>query len=128
MSRKKEASAPLPSIHYAEALERIGGDESFLKELFNLYVQDFGARYVHLQKAVRQKDFRQIEELGHSLRGASANLSLSSLQKVSLDLEIAGKKKNIHKAKEMLSLLEREFKKLKKFCDQKQNIFGELSL
>lgn len=107
-------------IDLASALERTGNDESFLFELIDLYIEDFPEKYNSLQDAIEQKNFEIIHETGHNLKGSSANLSLTSLQEVSCDIETAGKEKNIEKAKQSMSLLEQEFERLKNFLSKKE--------
>lgn len=102
-------------IDYSSALERVGGDASFLKELIDLYIEDFGEKFVQLQKAVEQENLDQVKEIGHSLKGSSGNLSLPSLQEASYQMEMAGKEKNIEKAKKALTLLDKEFRQLNEF-------------
>ncbi|MFB0566729.1 MAG: Hpt domain-containing protein [Candidatus Aminicenantaceae bacterium] len=106
-------------IDLSSALERIGGDKSFLKELLDIYYEDFQEKLPNLYKALEEKDFNQIQELGHSLKGSSASLSLLSLQEASLHMEMAGRETNIKKAKETLYILENEFKRLKDFLSKK---------
>ncbi len=119
MVEEKYPKKDIPPIDYPSVLERIGGDKSFLKDLLNLYFEDFSEKYERLQKALEQKNFDLIRELGHSLRGSSANLSLTFLQETSFHLEKSGKERNAEKAKKALALLEQEFKKLKDFLSKK---------
>ena len=100
-------------IDYPSALERIGNDESFLKELLELYVMDFEAKQDELNSAINGMNFTSIQEIGHSLKGSSANLSLTFLQKASYELEEAGKDGDIEKAKGALEELLRAFQSLK---------------
>jgi len=102
-------------IDIPDALERIGGDQSFLDELLNLYFEEFELKSDELRKALEKDDFKSIQELSHGLKGSSANLSLLALQKASYEMEMAGREKNIEKAKESFLLLGNEFKRLKEF-------------
>ncbi len=124
MVEEKYPEKDIPPVDYPSVLERIGGDKSFLKELLNLYIEDFSEKYGRLQKAIEQKNFDLIRELGHSLRGSSANLSLTFLQETSHHLEMAGKERNVEKAKKALALLEQEFKRLKDFLSKKKDKFA----
>ncbi len=121
MAEEKYLNKDIPPVDYPSVLERIGGDLSFLKELLNLYLEDFSEKYERLQKAIEQKNFDLIREFGHSLRGSSANLSLTFLQETSLHMEVAGKEKNVEKAKKAFALLGQEFKKLKDFLSKKKD-------
>ncbi|MEA2004663.1 MAG: Hpt domain-containing protein [Acidobacteriota bacterium] len=102
------------------ALERAGGDYSFLKELIDLYIEEFSTKLNQLKKAIAQKNFLEIQEIGHSLKGSSGNLSLSSLQEASYEVEKAGKEKDITKSEESTLLLENEFKRLKGFLETQE--------
>jgi len=62
-------------IDFASALERIGNDESFLKELIDLYIKTFESKREELSVALEEEDFKAIREIGHNLKGSSANLS-----------------------------------------------------
>ena len=84
-----------------------------------MYLEEFPERHTQLQEAIQQKEFNLILELGHSLKGSSANLSLIFLQEASFQMEMAGKERDIEKAKKALSLLEQEFKRLKDFLSPK---------
>ncbi len=118
MVEEKYPKKDIPPIDYPSVLERIGGDKSFLKELLNLYFEDFSEKYERLQKALEQKNFELIRELGHGLKGSSANLSLTFLQETSRHLEMAGRERNLEKAKKASALLEQEFIRLKDFLSK----------
>ncbi len=124
MAEEQYPKKDIPPIDYASALERVEGDKSFLEELLNLYFEDFSEKYERLQKAIEQKNFDLIRELGHSLRGSSANLSLTFLQETSFHLEKAGRERNAEKAKKALAFLDQEFKKLKDFLSKKKDKFA----
>lgn len=105
-------------IDYTEVLERIGGDRVFLEELLKIYVEDCDQKLKVIKEATAHQDFSLIQQLGHSLKGSSANLSLTALQKVSFSLEVAGKEKNTELVMSALAALESEFDKLKDFLLQ----------
>ncbi len=105
-------------IDYTEVLERIGGDRVFLEELLKIYVEECDQKLRAIKEATARQDFSLIQQLGHSLKGSSANLSLTFLQKVSFSLEVAGKEKNIALARTALAALEKEFDNLKDYLRQ----------
>ncbi len=108
-------------IDLTSALERVGGDESFLYELINIYTEDFSEKFHRLQQAVESGDFETIRELGHNLKGSSANLSLIQLQHVSYDMEESGKDRDIERAQKSLLHLDEEFRRLQDYLAQKDN-------
>jgi HPt (histidine-containing phosphotransfer) domain-containing protein len=105
-------------------LERIGGDVTFLQELIDIYIEDFMEKYVQLEQAIAQSDFDNIKEIGHSLKGASGNLSLNGLYETAYGIELSGREKNIEQAKLFFFRLKEEFMKLKNFLppEKRQSI------
>ena len=99
-------------INYPEVLERIGGDKEFLVELLSIYFLEFGEKRPQIEAALRRADFNLLQEIGHSLKGASANLSLPGLRRDATALEAAGREKNIDKARQALVSLVTEVRVL----------------
>ncbi len=119
MNQGKKSLEPevidLPSV-----LERIGGDETFLQELLKIYLEEFQTKVSELEKAVVHEHFSAIQELGHSIKGSSANLSLLELQRVAYSIETAGREANLAQAKEYLNKLKEAFDRLRTYlvdCD-----------
>lgn len=106
--------AELP-INIPEALERIGGDESFLQELLTVYREEFEKKYAELEKAIDEKDFSTIREAGHYLKGASANLSLPALREAAWKMETAGANSDLKAAREALLALKTEYQRIQEF-------------
>lgn len=111
--------APVP-INIPSALERIGGDESFLFDLVNIYVEDFTDKFEKLKAALEKRNFETITDIGHNLKGSSANLSLPLLQEISYKIEMAGKERNLEKAEKNINLLKEEFQRLKDFLQNRE--------
>lgn len=112
MDEKKDNPTKVP-IDLESALDRTGNDEEFLYELINIYVDDYEDKKEELKSAIEEENYSQIQEIGHNLKGSSANLSLTYMQAASLEMEMAGREKNIEKAKEVLNKLESEFELVK---------------
>ncbi len=105
-------------INYPEVLERIGGDAEFLEELLNIYFHEFQEKSSQIEAALAGADFIHIQEIGHSLKGASANLSLTSLRRVASALEAAAREKNAESARQALVSLVNECRLLREFLEQ----------
>lgn len=108
-------------MDFPEALDRIGQEKEFLLYLIDLYKQEFLDRFSQLKQSVEKKEFSSIQEIGHSLKGSSANLSLPPLREIFWRMEEAGKNKDLSEAKKLFPLLKEEFERLEKFL-QKQNL------
>ena len=104
-----------PPILREEALERIGGGDAFLRELLALYDREFAVKSKALEKAVRKSNFAALRELGHSLKGSSANLSLPGLRAAAFAIETSGKAGDIDGARAALTRLKVEYDRLKAF-------------
>ena len=108
-------SKAAPPILRNEALARIGGEEDFLEELLDLYRREFAAKRKAAEKAVRKADGPAVREVGHNLKGSSANLSLPGLREAALALEIAGQRADMIAAREALDKLDAEYARLEAF-------------
>jgi HPt (histidine-containing phosphotransfer) domain-containing protein len=113
-------------MDYSSALKRTGGDEEFLSMLIEVYISDFKIRFQAMKQAVMDRNFNQLYHQGHTLKGSSANLSLSTLQKISYQMEAAGKEKDLKLAQETLKKLNMEFKLFQNYCmkEKKLNLTG----
>ncbi len=107
----------LRPIDFCEVLDRIGGDTSFLNELLDIYFQEYAEKKRLLEEAVAREDFKQVCELAHSLKGASANLGLARLRRVAFSLETAGRERQIQLAQGAVRSLEMEIQTLKDFLE-----------
>jgi HPt (histidine-containing phosphotransfer) domain-containing protein len=105
----------LRPIDFCSVLDRIGGDTSFLKELLDIYLREYAEKKRLLEEAITREDFIQVLELGHSLKGASANLSLTRLQRVAFSLETAGRERQLQSAQDAARNLDMEIQTLKAF-------------
>ncbi|HEX2694351.1 MAG TPA: Hpt domain-containing protein [Acidobacteriota bacterium] len=100
-------------IDVADALARMGDDRDFLKELLDIYMEDLSIRVAGLRGAVAGGDFKAVEQLGHAIKGSSANLSLPLLRDRAAAIELAGKNGEAAKVLASLDGLEKEFQRLR---------------
>ncbi|MHB8055607.1 MAG: Hpt domain-containing protein [Candidatus Aminicenantales bacterium] len=105
----------IPPLNRAEALERVGDDESFLEELLTIYQEEFAEKSPVLAEALAKADAKAIREIGHYIKGASANLSLPGLQAASWTIEKSGAENKIDDAKAAYQMLLAEYERLKEY-------------
>jgi len=122
MKENEVSEKAISPIDFSSSLERLEGDELFLKELLGIYIEDFPKKYGSLKDAINHENFKVIQEIGHCLKGSSANLSLNLLKETGFQMELAGREKNIEKAKTTFIELKKEFTRLKRFLVQKRFI------
>lgn len=108
----------LHPIDFVDVLDRIGGDSSFLLELLDIYFREYDEKKPLLDDAIAREDYVQMQELGHSLKGASANLGLARLQRAAFALEMAGRERQILLAKEAAQSLESEIQALRVYLER----------
>ncbi len=92
---------------------------NFLEELIDMFKEDFEEKYLVLKKAVNQKDAVRVQELAHSLKGSSASLGFTALQKTFFQLETAGRNNDLFDAEKKLDLLLIQFNQLKTYLENR---------
>ena len=104
-----------PPLNRAEVMERIGDDASFLEELLTIYHEEFAEKSPALAEALNKGDAKAVREIGHYLKGASANLSLPGLQAAAWTIEKSGAGNKLDDAKAAYQVLLAEYDRLKKY-------------
>ncbi len=102
-----------PVFDFEGYRELLMEDEDLMKAVGESFLADMTAQFELLPKVLSEDDARQIHVLGHSIKGAAANVRGVALSKQANVLEQAGKAKDLEKAKECLPELERRYAELK---------------
>jgi signal transduction histidine kinase/CheY-like chemotaxis protein/HPt (histidine-containing phosphotransfer) domain-containing protein len=92
----------------AGALARMGGDESILREILALFLDEVGTRDEALTRALEAGDKDLLAREAHSLKGASANVGATRLQQVASMVEEAAVRGNLDEVRSLLETLRRE--------------------
>jgi|GEM_PF-703920 len=108
------------SFDLSRALEMAGGDKEFLKELLDIFINDYPAKLSLLKEAVAKKDFKIIVEAAHALKGAAANLGLTSIQELARQLEYAGRENKSENLAELYQKLAQELKAFEQFVSSQE--------
>ncbi len=107
-----------PVFDMDHAREITDGDMEFLKELIEIFKADCPEKLAGISRAIKEKDFKAIDETAHSLKGSSGNLGLTCVYEISYKLEKMGKSENIEGAEETLKELEEEVERFKNFVSK----------
>jgi two-component system sensor histidine kinase/response regulator len=94
-------------------LDRLGGDEAFLREIFGIFLDDAPKQIERMQKQLKEGNLSGLELQAHSLKGAAMNIGGNGLQKVAFELEVAAKNRELARARELIAEILKEFKRLK---------------
>ncbi len=95
-----------------DLLTRVGGDEELLRELFVLFQEDYPLLLSKLRHAVEQKEWTEMRETAHSIKGSVANFAADSAVEMALKLETAEIGDDTHHVEETVDRLENELKLL----------------
>ena len=69
--------------------EMVGGDEDFIVEILELYVQASGADVQSLADAAGASSMNEAGRLAHTLKGASGNVGADAMMALCQELEAA---------------------------------------
>ena len=93
-------------------------DKEFLKELVEIFNSDYPQKLSTIYQAIKEKDFKSLNETAHSLKGAAGSLFLAKVYELSLELEKRGKESKIEGIENIYKKLEAELEKFKDFVSQ----------
>lgn len=91
-----------------ELMERLGGDEEFLRELLVIFQGDARMNLEKARKAMAERDFESLARTAHTLKGMLRNLSMGAAAETAAALEDASQKKQQGDCEELLAKLARE--------------------
>jgi two-component system, sensor histidine kinase and response regulator len=99
------------SVNESELLQRIDGDRALLAELVAIFRKECPGLLRAAHAAIQRKDSPALERMGHSLRGALANLSALAATDLAAELETMGRSGQLAQAGAKLLELEDELPK-----------------
>jgi HPt (histidine-containing phosphotransfer) domain-containing protein len=71
---KKEEGFSEPVWNLAELLERVDNDQILLRELLDIFKEDFPQTFQFLKSAVAANDLKSVSRLSHTLKGMLSSL------------------------------------------------------
>jgi HPt (histidine-containing phosphotransfer) domain-containing protein len=90
-----------------ELLERLEGDQQFLRELLNIFREDSAANLQKAKIALQARNLPEVMSAAHTMKGMLRNLSMHRAAEIAYVLETASREGNRHDAVTALSQLER---------------------
>ncbi|RLB07078.1 MAG: hypothetical protein DRG27_06805 [Deltaproteobacteria bacterium] len=100
-------------IDMKRAMDAVGGDKELLNELLNMFYEDSKAKLKEIKEAIKNKDYEKLRELVHAVKGASANIGLTEIYEICLELENMAKKKDISGSDKLYSKLKENIEALR---------------
>jgi two-component system sensor histidine kinase/response regulator len=84
---KNEESYSEPVWNLAELMERVDNDQELLRELLNIFKDDFPLTMRSLQSAVIAEDLKNSSRLSHTLKGMLSSLGATAAAAAATKLE-----------------------------------------
>ncbi len=101
-----------------EVMERVQDDKELLLELFDIFINDYTEKRKLIEQAVAVNDVNQVVNIGHSLKGATGNISAKLIRGTFAKLENMGKSGSLAGVKETLAVLDQQFSDLQNRINQ----------
>ena len=84
-------------------------DPNFLRELIDLFLEDFPARVAEIERALASKDAVLLTRSAHTIKGSSGNFGAARLARVAREMELQGQTSAFDAAASSLVSLRAEF-------------------
>lgn len=84
-------------------------DPNFLRELIDLFLEDFPARVAEIEQAIASQDAVLLTRAAHTIKGSSGNFGAARLARVAMEMEHQGKSSSFAAAAASLISLRAEF-------------------
>jgi len=112
------SSAPIKMDYL---LSVFGDDREFFSDLFKTYYDDNSSRMEQLQNKLEINDADAVEQIAHSIRGASGNIGAEAMKEFATELETMGRKSQLGQAPSILESMNSEFEQIKSYIDSYLN-------
>jgi HPt (histidine-containing phosphotransfer) domain-containing protein len=99
-------------FNWDKALQHVEGDVDFLKEIYEIFLEEIPERIEAFQKALDENDIDRIVSLAHSLKGVSLTVGAYSCHELSAELEKAARKYDEKRVRELYRQLETLLRKI----------------
>jgi HPt (histidine-containing phosphotransfer) domain-containing protein len=88
------------------ALSRVGGDTELLKEIAELFLDDYPKSLLELRQAIAAGDPKRVERSAHGLKGSVSNFGARPAVDAALQLETMGRTQKLVEEQQVLHSLE----------------------
>jgi len=99
-------TAQMLSFNRHMALDHVGGDESLLKEVVQLFLMEYPQQLEQVEQGVNDSDPDLLERSAHSLKGSLGTLGGEVAAIFASALEVMGRTRNLEGARERLAELQ----------------------
>jgi signal transduction histidine kinase/CheY-like chemotaxis protein len=109
LPQQQQGAVPSTLVwNYAQALQRIDGDEALLSELISIFLEECPKHLSNLQKAIDIYEPAAIERIAHTLKGELGYLGLAGVSEQAKLLEGLGRDNKLDQVSDVFRSLERD--------------------
>jgi two-component system sensor histidine kinase/response regulator len=105
--------AQLRQLDESLALSRVGGDVELLKEVVELFLDDYPSTFEKIKGAVASHDASALEHHAHSLKGSVSTFGANRAFEAAFTLEKQGRSGDLSEAPDGLDQLEKALEALR---------------
>ncbi|HLF93003.1 MAG TPA: Hpt domain-containing protein [Planctomycetota bacterium] len=87
---------------------QMGGSQTFLAELIDIFLKEQVQHLERLRKAVEARDSSQVERVAHTMKGSCGNLGAKELSRVCAELQEVTRAGDWAQVAEFVARIERE--------------------
>jgi PAS domain S-box-containing protein len=113
LSEGSSVQTQLKQLDEALALSRVGGDVELLKEVVELFLDDYPAAFERIKQAVASRDASALEHNAHSLKGSVSTFGANRAFEAALALEKQGRSGDLSDAQASLHRLQEALEALR---------------
>ncbi len=107
------AEKPRPSDwDLKDLMERLDGDQEFLRELLTIFRQDVDVNLQKSRAAIEKHDLEALSRAAHTIKGMLKNLSMGTAADSATALEYAARENLMEKSEELLHRLSKELQEI----------------
>ena len=116
--KRTEPDRPPNLIDFERFNEVSDGDVEFQQELLEMFIEDVTEKLQGLQQAFQDGDLSEIARYAHTIKGASANLGITSMQAIALKLEHQAREDQLEEPQQQLTQINQILDRLKESIAQ----------
>ena len=109
---------PTLPVDLAATLRWVAGDETLLRELVAIFLEDAPKHLRELHAALERRDAREVERISHGLKGVVANFGAVPARTVAGDLEEVARVQRLQDAGPLVARLDVEVTRIVTFFAQ----------
>src|SRR5688572_8557274 len=92
MSIDVESPTPDASMIDVDAvLERVGGDDELLREIIDIFLEEYPGLVADIVSSLQNRDGHALERSAHTLKGSVSNFGARAAARAAHDLELMGR-------------------------------------